>query len=141
MQTLIAAIQVAGVLHLLVASVNFFAFRKFGYRENLQKVSPIVREVFLVQNAYIVLVLAGFALLCFFFAADLAGGSLLGRCLSGFLALFWGLRIGVQLFLYDSRLRRENRLFDLLFLAVFVYLTVVFALGACGFAGELVELT
>src|ERR1700722_16628889 len=131
--SLIACIQVASFLHLLVASVNFFAFRKFGYRENLQKVSPVVREVFLVQNAYLVLVLAGLALVCFCFASELAGGSPLGRPLAGFLSAFWGARIVVQLVLYDRQLRRENWRFDLLFLGAFTYMTVIFTLGALGF--------
>jgi hypothetical protein len=123
-------VWIAGGLHLLVASVNFFAPRKFRYRENLQKVSPIVREIFIVQNAYIVYFLVVFALLCFLFAADLAGGSPLGRFLSGCLALFWGVRILLQLFFYDRELRRQNRLFDCLFLATYLYLTAVFVVGA-----------
>src|SRR6266851_7421935 len=103
----------AGALHLLVASANFFAPRKLHYGENLRNVSPIVRDVFIVQNIYIVLVQVAFALLCFLFAPDLAGASPLGRFLSGFLALFWGLRVLSQLFFYNAEVKKEHPVFNL----------------------------
>jgi alginate O-acetyltransferase complex protein AlgI len=128
--SLLPWIYAAGLLHLLIASVNFFAARRFRYGENLARVTPVVRQVFIVQNAYIVLVLAAFSTLCFGFAAELAGGSSLGRYLSGFLAVFWGLRVLVQLFFYDARLKREHRLANLVLLVAYGYLAGVFALAA-----------
>jgi len=83
-----------------------------------------------VQNAYIMLVQVGFALLCFWFAGELTFGRPLGRALAGFLAVFWGLRVLLQLFYYDRELRRDNRLFDVLFLAADSFLAAVFALAA-----------
>ncbi len=123
-------IYVAGAMHFVVASANVFAFGKFRYREHLRGVPPIMRQVFLVQNAYIMFVQVGFALLCFFFAGELTSGRLLGRALAGFLAVFWGSRVLLQLFYYDRELRRANRLFDVLFLIGDGYLAVVFALAA-----------
>ena len=123
-------IWAAGVLHLFVASVNFFAIRQFRYRENLAKVSPIVREVFWVQNFYIVAVLIAFAALCFGFAPELAGQCNIGRFFSGFLAVFWGMRVVVQVFVYDSRVKRQNPRWNAIFLTAYGYLTVVFTLAA-----------
>src|SRR5262245_64086617 len=123
-------IYLAGVLHLAVASANIFAFGKFRYLEHLRTVPPVLRQVFLVQNAYIMLVQAGFALMCFFFAGELTSGRGLGRALAGFLAVFWGARVLLQLFYYDRELRRANRLFDVLFLTGDGYLAAVFALAA-----------
>ena len=40
----------------------------------------MVREVFLVQNLYIMATVAAFGVLCIRFAPELAGGSALGRC-------------------------------------------------------------
>src|SRR5947209_5617080 len=121
---LIPWIRAAGVLQLLVASVNFFAPRKLRYAENLARLSPIVREIFIVQNIYIVGVLLAFSLICFLFPRDLAGGSPLGRFFSGYLALFWGGRIVIQLFFYDRRIKRDNRFMNLIFLLTFVYLKI-----------------
>ncbi len=123
-------IYVAGALPLLVASANIFAFGKFRYLENLRNVPPVVRQVFLVQNAYIMLLPVGFALLCFFFAGDLTSVRPLGQALTGFLAVFWGSRVLLQLFYYDRELRRANRLFDVLFLSADGFLAAVFALAA-----------
>lgn len=123
---------IAGLLHLLVASVNYFAIKKFDYPGNLAKVSPIVRQVFIVQNVYIVLVQIGTAAMCFFFADELAGKSVVGRCIAGFFAFFWGLRVAIQLFFYDPALKREHAKLNAMFLIVYLYLTSVFLAAAIG---------
>ena len=127
---LIPCIWLAGGLQLLVASANFFAKRMLRYRENLANVSPIVREIFVVQNAYIVLIQVGFAAMCFAFAAELAAGRPLARYLCAFLAVFWGLRLPIQLFYYDRELKRRHPVFNAMFLAAFAYLASVFAWAA-----------
>ena len=80
---------VAALLQWLVASSNLFAARIFAYRQEVAKLSPFVREVFIVQNIYIMTTLAMFGIVSIVFTAELAGGSALGRFLSGFLAIFW----------------------------------------------------
>jgi len=123
-------VWVAGVLQLLVASANIVAARMFRYRESLRSLPAHVAEVFVVQNIFIMFTVVGMAGLCFAFAEELAGGSLLGRCLSGFLSVFWLGRLIFQLFFYDRKMRRQYRVIDVLFLLTFTYLVVVFAIGA-----------
>jgi hypothetical protein len=123
---------VAGVLHLLLVAANLAAPRRLGYAAGLAGAPPIVRQVFHVHAAYIVLVLLGFAALCFFFAPELAGGRGLGRFLSAFLAVFWLPRPFVQVLYYDPGLRRRHRLLDAGFLALFGYLAAVFTAAALG---------
>ena len=130
MDGLVAYIWVAGVLQLLVASANVFAARMFRYRESIRTLPGHVAEVFVVRNIFIMFTVVGMAGLCFAFADELAGGSQLGRCLSGFLSVFWCIRLVFQLFFYDRQMRRQHRLFDTLFLLTFVYLVVVFTIGA-----------
>ncbi len=122
----------AGVLQWLVAASNLFAARVFHYRQEMEKVSPFVREVFFVQNAYIMASVATFGVLCFGFAPDLAGRTPLGRFLSGSLAIFWGGRIAIQLFFYDRDVKRGRPVANLAFLATFVYLCGLFAAAALG---------
>ncbi|MEQ8767086.1 MAG: hypothetical protein RL885_24455 [Planctomycetota bacterium] len=121
---------IAGALMLLIASANLFAFSKFRYLENMRKVSTPVRQVFLVQNGYLMFVQLGMAGLCFFFPEELASGESLGRAICGYLALFWGFRVGLQLFFYDKALRRENRPFDIGFILADSYLAIVFGAAA-----------
>jgi hypothetical protein len=127
---LLVCVWVAGVLHLVVASANVFAFGKFRYLEHLQKVPVVLRQVFLVQNAYVMLVQVGLALLCLFFGRELISGRAMCRAIGGFLALFWGSRVLLQLFYYDRELRRANRVFDVLFILADGYLAVTFVLVA-----------
>jgi hypothetical protein len=49
--TLPLLIQFAGLLQFIIAAANFFAPAKFRYRENLAKVSPIIRQIFTVHSA------------------------------------------------------------------------------------------
>jgi len=135
MHGLIPFLWAAGGVQLLIASVNFFLPKELDYRGNLARLTPIVREVFVVQTAYIVLILVAFAGLCFGFASELAGGSPLGRALSAFLAIFWGLRFFIQLLYYEASLKRQHPVLNVTFLTAFVYLTGVFGAAAAGLGG------
>ncbi|MBY0528135.1 MAG: hypothetical protein K2R98_32360 [Gemmataceae bacterium] len=132
MHSLIPYLWAAGAVQLLIAAANFFAPRKLHYRENLAKVSPIVREIFIVQNVYIVFTLVAYAAMCFLFAGDLAGGSTLGRSFSGFLAIFWGGRLCIQICIYDADIKRKHPVFHVCFALAFLYLTGVFTLAVAG---------
>ena len=132
MAALIPWIWFAGMLHLLMAGTSLLLAHPLRYRENLSRVSPIIRQIFIVHSGYITLVLLGFGALCFGFAVDLAGGSPLGKSISGFLSLFWALRIFVQFFYYDSKMKSEHPVLNAGFLAVFIYLTLVFAIATLG---------
>jgi hypothetical protein len=72
---------------------------------------------------------AMFGVASILFAPELAGGSDLGRFLSGFLAIFWGGRIIIQLFFYDRDVKRTRPIANLLFLGAFIYLCGVFAVA------------
>jgi hypothetical protein len=122
----------AGAVQLLILLANIPLPKILQTRENLARVSPMIREMFIVHWGYIVLVLGIFATLCFGFASDLAGASRLGRFLSACMAIFWLVRVPIQIFFYDSETRRRNRLADAGFLACFSYLGVVFTAAALG---------
>jgi hypothetical protein len=121
------AIQLAGGLHLFVASANFILPGMLRYRENLARVPPIIRQIFRVHAFYIVFVLIGFGVICLWFPSELCGLNPLGRFVSGFLAVFWSVRVVVQLRVYDQTIKEEHPLGNFVFCAVFFYLAVVFA--------------
>ncbi len=130
MLPLSAWVQVAGAVQLAIGLANLPLASRLQYRKNLAGASAIVREVFYVHAAYIVLVVFGFAALSILFATDLAGGQPLGRFLSSFLAIFWLLRVPIQLFYYPAEIRRQNRLADAIFILAFAFLAVVFGAAA-----------
>jgi hypothetical protein len=124
--TIQSFIQLGGALQFIIAVANFFLPTKLHYRENLAKVSPIIRQIFTVHAIYIVLVLIGFGLICLLFPMDLCGGSSLGKFLSGFLAVFWGLCVVLQFTYYDSTVKKNHPLGALFFGTIFLYLAVTF---------------
>jgi hypothetical protein len=127
---MVRAIWGAGVVHLGIIVANVPLPGRLRVRERLSGVPKFVRQIFYVHWIYIVIVLAMFSVLCFGFTAELAGGSGLGRFLSGFMAAFWLLRIGLQLFYYDREVRRENWRLDMIYVGSLVVLVVVFVVAA-----------
>ena len=127
---MIRAIWGAGVVHVGIMAANVPLPGRLRVRERLAGVPRFVRQIFYVHWVYIVIVLGMFAALCFGFAPELAGASGLGRFLSGFMAGFWLLRIGLQIFYYDREIRRENRGLDLLYVSSLIVLVVIFGMAA-----------
>ncbi len=122
----------AGAIHAAIVLANFPLPAKLRVREGIAPLPPFLRQVFIVHWIYIVLTVGCFSALCFLFPRELAGASPLGRFLSGFLGLFWGLRILLQLFYYDAGVRRENRVLDLAYMLSLFVLVGIFGAAAAG---------
>ena len=129
MNRLVPYIWAAGIIQWVIAAANLFIPGKFGYGENLVKVSTIVRQIFIVHAVYIVGVLIGLGALSVWFAPELASGPGLGRFLSLLMAAFWLPRVVVQLAYYDDRVKQQNRLAHYFFTLLFIYLGTVFTLA------------
>lgn len=132
MRVLIPLIWIAGAVQLSIAVSNIWVPGILHYRENLVKLSPIVRQVFVVHSIYMVLVLLGFSGACFFFAPELAGSTPLGTALSGFLAVFWLLRVALQFGFYDREVRANHRLGDVAYTFATACLAAVFSVAGLG---------
>jgi hypothetical protein len=132
MRVLLLCLWLAGFVQVAMASANLFIPKKLNYRENLARVAPIIRQVFVVHSVYIVSVVLLFAVLSFGFAPELASGRGLGRFLAASMAIFWLFRTPVQLLYYDASLRRTNRLGDVAFTSAALFLTITY--GAAAFA-------
>src|ERR1017187_1414567 len=130
MNRLVPYIWTAGIVQWVIASANLFIPAKLGYGENLEKVSTIVRQIFIVHAVYVVGVLIGLGALSLWFAPELASGPGLGRFLSLLMAAFWLPRIVVQLGYYDNRVKKQHRVSHWFFTLLFIYLGVVFTLAA-----------
>ena len=124
------AIWGAGAVHLGIIAANIPLPGRLRVRARLAGVPRFVRQVFYVHWLYIVIVLGMFAALCFGFAPELAGATAMGRFLSAFMAAFWLLRMGLQVFYYDREIRRQNRALDALYMVALVALVVVFGTAA-----------
>jgi hypothetical protein len=123
-------IRGAGLVHVSIILANIPLPSRLRVRDRLAGVPRFLRQIFYVHWVYIVIVLALFAALCFRFAAELAGGSALGKFLSAFIAGFWLLRIVLQLSYYDREVRQENRALDSLYVVALILLVAIFGTAA-----------
>ena len=132
MPALLLFLWLAGFVQVAIAYANLLLPAKLNYRENLSRVSPIIRQIFVVHSVYLVGVLLLFAAVTFGFAGELASGRGLGRFLAAAIAAFWLARTPVQLLYYDVVLRRDNRSGDVALTAGALFLAVTY--GAAFFA-------
>src|SRR5713226_6820266 len=134
MRGLLQLLWLAGLVQVAIASANLFLPAKLKYRENLARIAPIIRQIFVVHSLYIVGVVLLFAAVTFGFASELASGHGLGRFLAAAMALFWLCRAPVQLFYYDPSLRRTNRAGDIAFTLAALFLTTTYGAAALAHA-------
>lgn len=125
-------LRAAGALLLLLAAVHPLMPKELRWKEDLAKLTPVNRQVFLVHVGFIVLLLILIGSLALVYAEELAAPGRLSRAVLGGLALFWGLRLLTQLFVYDRSLWRGNPRYTAVHVALtllWIYLTAVFAWG------------
>ena len=124
-------IVLAGIGQLMLALVSLVIPRVLGWREETAKLRPLTRQVFWTYAAYIWGSHVAFGLLSVLAPGALLDGSLLARCVTGFIAAWWGVRLFVQFTWFDRSARPPGVIYVLaeiglvtLFIANFViYLT------------------
>lgn len=101
-------LEIAGLLQLLLAAAHFVFAQKLGWREELQRVSLLTRQIFWVHTGFLMLVLSGFGLVSLVCTDELLTASRLSRIVLGGLAVFWGVRLYCQFFVYRPELWRGD---------------------------------
>ena len=87
----IAGVGQLGVL--IAAAVVPF---RLNWRHELRGLSKLHRQMHWVYGGYVVLSIVAFAVLSISDSRELASGSGLARGISGYIALFWGIRLALQ---------------------------------------------
>jgi len=103
-ETLIILLRIAASVQLAIAALNLFLPRILGWRENLQRMPLLMREVFHVHAWFVSITLIIFALISWRFAPDLADPDTnpLARWLAASIGGFWAIRTAIQVFYYSS---------------------------------------
>lgn len=122
-------LKLCGAFLLTLALAHLFFPRHFDWKRDLAQLTLFNRQVFYVHCFFIVLILAMFGGLTFFYSRLLLEhGEMNHLVLGGFLT-FWAVRLFIQIFVYDSRLWRGHRFntaMHCLFTAFWTYLAAVY---------------
>jgi hypothetical protein len=105
----IQLIQLAGLAHLISLSAIIYAPIHLGWHEALGRVSKLLRQMGQVYHYYTTGTIVAMGLVSLLCAPDLTSRTPLARAVCGYIALFWIVRLGVQIY-YDFRPHVEERL-------------------------------
>lgn len=96
-------IQLAGLAHIGLIAAGALMPRIVQLRTHVATLPPFIGRLFWVYYTFVGLCLVSFGSLSFFAAPQLADGSLLGRLVCGFLAVFWTVRLVAASLIFDVR--------------------------------------
>ena len=121
-------IFISGILHFGTLIASALVPNALDWKGELSKLSPLLRQLIWVHGIFIVLTIIGFGVLTLGFSAELAKQTPLARGVCGFIAIFWGLRLAIQFFVFDAKPFLTNYILKIgyhLLTMVFVYQTVI----------------
>lgn len=90
-----------GLAQLALALASLWIPRALGWREDTGRLRPLTRSVFWTYAGYIWANHVCFGLLSALAPELLLAGTPLSRCVSGFIAAYWGARLLIQFFVFD----------------------------------------
>ena len=125
-------LKLIGILLVLLSFVHVIFPRYFNWKEELKDLSIINREMMKIHTFFVALVVFGFGLLNIFCTDDLLNTPL-GKKLSIFLGVFWGIRAIIQFFGYSSenwKGKKFETVVHILFSIFWVYITVIYFMAA-----------
>jgi len=94
--TLTRLILLAGVGQLSILIASALVPFRLNWGAELQRLSRLHRQMYWVYGGYIVLSIVAFAALSILDSRELASGSALARGFCAYVAVFWGIRVGLQ---------------------------------------------
>jgi hypothetical protein len=120
----------AGLAQLVLAVGSLAIPKVLGWKLELAKVQPLIRQMFWTYAAYILVINICFGLLSIIGINELTDGSFLAKVVTGFIAVYWISRVLVQFFYFD---RSEfpsgvlNRLAEVVLTVLFIFLSIIYS--------------
>jgi len=87
---------IAGFLQLSVLVASALVPVRLDWRNVFKALPKLHRQLYWVYGGYVVLGIIANGLVCILNANELAAGSGLARCVCGYIAIFWGVRLSLQ---------------------------------------------
>lgn len=113
-----------GVFHLAIVVFHLFFWRIFRWKEDLASLTRINRAIVQILNLCLTFLFFVMAYVSFFHAAELISTSL-GRTILASIALFWIMRLVLQVVFFGAR-HRLSILFIVIFLVGIILYTIPF---------------
>jgi hypothetical protein len=128
-------IVLGGICHFGVLTASALVPIVLDWKNTLAPLRKLNRQLIWTHGAYVVSMIVSFGLLSVSAPHLLSDGSPLARIVCGFIATFWGARLMLQFFVFDSReyltkwwlVAGHHGL-----TVVFVFVTMVYAWAALG---------
>ncbi len=120
-------LKIIGIMSMILAGIHVIFPRYFDWENELQSVSLINKQLMYVHTFFIALVVFLFGMFCYFSAEELLN-TRLGKKVVLALAVFWGIRLLFQFFVYSPRLWKGKALetfVHIIFSVIWTYFTVV----------------
>lgn len=127
-------IRVGGLLHFGILIASFLVPRVLRWKEELQKLEELNRQLIWVHGVFIVIVIFSFGLISSLYANSLASGIPLARAFCFFVAFFWLSRLLLQFFVFKAKPHLTNWFFKLGYhglTLVFFSLVLIYGKVAC----------
>lgn len=114
-------LRAAAAAQLGVAAVNLSTVRLLKWHEPLERMPPLMREVFWVHTWFVSVVLAIFAVMTWRFGSEMAGGANAACAwLAAAIGIVWGLRTAIQVAYYSPAHWRGNTGRTIIHIVLFV---------------------
>lgn len=136
------ALILAGFAQLAIATTSLLIPRLLDWPKEMMRLSPLTRRVFWTYAGYILGTNLWFAALAIGWPSQLAAGTPLAALVTGFISVYWLVRIAIQFAWFRRSLSDDRPLFkvaEVVYVSGFAYVTVVFAVATIHNLGMLVR--
>jgi len=126
-------LRIIGVLLVLLGVAHCAFPKRFGWKEELPRLSLLNRQMFLVHTFFIALTLVLMGSITAVYAKALLEPGPVNRAILAGAAIFWACRLLVQFFVYDSKLWKGNVFntwMHVLFSCLWIYLIATYSIAA-----------
>src|SRR5579871_4678033 len=91
----------AGAAQITLSLGSLITPRLLNWRDALSKTRPLIKQMFWTYAAYILIINLCFGLVSVFVTDELLSGSQLAIAVTGFIAVYWTVRVLIQFFYFD----------------------------------------
>ena len=126
-------LRIIGALLILLGVAHFAFPKRFGWKDELARLSLLTRQIFWVHTFFIALTLVLMGSITALYAKALLEPGPVNRAVLAGAAVFWTCRLFVQFFVYDPKLWKGNVFntwMHVLFSCFWIYLVATYSIAA-----------